>query len=319
MSKIHLFWSVVLGFLALLLTTLFWPTSGVAGKPKSTAGHAVTVATSDPDTPGTVPLVAIAPDIQSQKDAPQFELYKGIKDVMDSLILSADSNHTSAVIALANAWCKQQNLSVLGCQQFQALLSRYLEYKIALQAFDLGRAQPQDGVEELQARLQIIEDLRYQWFSKVEIDALFSQDTKLAKQALARRSIAMDPNLDKAAKQQLLAAHFAELPDEEKQALQPSLNMLQIQHIKSHYQEPQTRLLELENHFGVAAAQRLQNTWQQQSQFKKQIEAIATKYHGFGSDEAGLEARRKLLAKHFTGNQLRRAKVLLTNQSLLNQ
>lgn len=257
------------------------------------------------------PHYELAPELEfSGQD---FKLYKGIKDVLDNLILSAQSTDKAQILTVASQWCEQQDLSTSGCQSFTAFFSRYLDYKLALASHESGDASANDSLLQIQQRLQALNDLRYQWFSEEEIAALFSDDQQLNEQALARRQIAMDKDLSREEKIQLIAEQLEQLPDEQRAPLEPTLQMHSLERIKSEYSDKQLRLIEVETRFGFEAAQRLEKTWHKQEAFQNKIHAIAQQYLALQSDDALALQKQQVafLQQHFSGNELRRAKAIL--------
>lgn len=257
------------------------------------------------------PYYELAPELESIGN--EFALYKGIKDVLDNLIVSADSTDKATILVLAKGWCAKQELSASGCQAFEALFGRYIDYKLALASHESAESRPQDSLAQIQHRLQALNDLRYQWFSAEEIAALFSDDQQLNEQALARRQIAMDKDLSRDEKIQLIAEHLEQLPDEQRAPLEPTLQMHSLEQIKTEYADKQLRLMEVETKFGYEAAKRLEKTWQKQEAFQSKIDDIAQQYQSLNAEDAtALKAQQiAFLQQHFEGNELRRAKAIL--------
>ena len=298
------------------LTALLWLATQLHQPEKlvhQTAGTQpqATVLTDVVDDTAVVLTVATAPDLQLSGS--DFELYTGLKDILDSLILSANSSNKAEIMAKAENWCQTQKLHRQGCARFQLLLSRYLDYKIALSEYDTGSGSLQVSIDHLSEKLAMIQDLRYQWFTEPEINALFGEDQAIAEQALARRQIAMASDIDKDEKQRLLTEQLENLPEAQKRPLLPTLQMNSLQTIKQQYQDIHLRVAEAEAQFGPEAAQRLEKTWRARQAFKNKIAAIATQYHTLkGEPDSSVQAQQNaLLNRHFEGRDIRRARALL--------
>lgn len=264
------------------------------------------VADSDNHTESRVPAAEL-PAVPVHNG--EFRLAKGIKDVMDNLILAADSTDADTILQMAEQHCLQEQLSEAGCSEFLQLMQTYLDYKIALQSLEPElRSGPMD-IAALRNQLQAMESLRRAWFTNEQFNALFAEAQKFDHQALARREIALSPTLSKDQKRQQITEHLNNLPPEQRQAFQPTLDMQAIQTLKAQYPDKQSRLLEVENRFGFEAAQRLAETWQQQASFLQQVKDIAPQYSSLTNDSEKLA----LLSNVFSGNELRRARALLNN------
>lgn len=262
-----------------------------------------------------VPYNAPAPDLEKSGD--EFVLYKGIKDVLDNLILSADSTDKDTIMALAQRWCESQGLSAAGCSDFEALFARYIDYKIAMASYESLEGRSGDLLQQLRARLSELQALRYQWFTEEEVLALFGEDQQTDELALERREIAMAADLSREQKLDLIEQHYAGLPEEQRSHLEPTFKMHQLDSIKTQYEDKQLRLLEAETQFGYEAAQRLAETWQQQDAFQHKIEQVAEAYRALKENSSASlkEQQLQFLAQHFSGNEVRRARVILKTHS----
>lgn len=258
-----------------------------------------------------VPNNAIAPDLV--KSGKEFMLYDGLKDVFDSLILSANSTDKNSILALATSWCQDQQLNDTGCAEFEALFAKYIDYKIALASHENIQSHPQNAYAQIVERLTALQDLRYRWFSEKEIAALFSADHELNQQALQRRQIAMSGDLSREEKLDLIAQQLQLLPESQKVPLLPTLAMHELEYIKSQHEEKHLRLLEVETKFGYEAAQRLEKTWQKQADFQNKLEQIAEQYTTLEPQENSSLKKQQLLflEQYFSGNEVRRAKAIL--------
>lgn len=253
----------------------------------------------------SLPQIAIKPLEQHQG---QFVLDKGTKDVLESLILHADSTDIQKILQVGKQYCEAQQLTQSSCNEFIHLLSTYLNYKLTLTELAPAQEMHKPDISALKNQLQALESLRRAFFSNTEYENLFAHEQRHDEQAMARREIALASELTKQQKQQLIQENLRNLPDEQRKALQPTLDMQTLASLKTQYSDNQARLSEVENHFGIEAAKRLANTWQEQSEFSDKVKHLADDYHRL-NDESQKQA---LLSQVFSGNELRRAKVLLT-------
>ncbi len=248
--------------------------------------------------------------------ANSFSIYRGIKDVLDALILQADSTEPQVILLFANSYCNQQNLSEAACAEFKSLLARYIEYKLALQQLDQQTADLHASSQEIRYQFDRMRAVQRDYFTYEEIDVLFSQDRVYDQAALQRREIARAEDLSDAEKQALIEENLASLPENERIALAPSLNMRSLDKIKADYPDLQQRLIEAENQFGYEAAQRLAKVWQSQAEFESRVVTVAEQYFSIntnnGLSEQQVQSQRaELLLKHFDANEARRARVIL--------
>lgn len=244
-----------------------------------------------------------------------FILTSGIKDVLDNIILSADSTDTETILTYAQQHCIQQQLHAAGCDAFLRLLQTYLEYKVALQTLEPDGLHTGSALANIREQLHQLESLRRAYFTNEEFSALFGEEQQLDKQALARREIALSPHLSRDQKQAQIEAQLRNLPEAQKNAFAPTLAMQDLREIKQRYTDQQSRLIEAENQFGAEAAQRLAVVWQQQASFEQQLDDVAQQWADMTKSETiAADSLDILLQQHFTGNQLRRAKAILKHR-----
>ncbi|TRY31543.1 lipase secretion chaperone [Aliiglaciecola sp. M165] len=235
-----------------------------------------------------------------------FVLFEGIKDVFDALILDAESQAKDALLALANQYCLSEKLNAQGCEQFVALFERYVDYKLALSEVEAQTVNYSSAVAEIEYRLAQINDLKYQFFSENEIHVLFGLEQKIESNALARYKIAKDSTLSQAQKSALLQHHFDSMPESEKQAFEPSLQLKSLHRIKQMPTSNQHKLALVRAQFGDQAASRLEASWDKQALFKARVEQLKEVYEKVPNDN-----QQAWLEQHFSTNQAKRARVLL--------
>lgn len=320
LSKKSLSVMAAMGFASLLLLTQENNEQGEGFTTAVVEDASIIATANNNDSPAVaVPFNELSPALIAIDN--EFVLFQGIKDVLDNLILSADSTDKSTIMALAQSWCKDQDLSEAGCLEFEALLSRYIDYKLAMVSFEAddnaGLVAISDSMAYIRERIEALRALRYQWFSEEEVLALFGEEQAVDDQALARREIAMDASLSRDEKLALIAQHVEQLPEEQRAPLQPTLDMQALDSIKNQYQDRQLRLLEVETKFGYEAAQRLEKTWQKQEDFQRKIDDIAEQYAALAAEEGDAlrTQQTQFLEQHFTGNQIRRARAILKSYS----
>lgn len=252
-----------------------------------------------------------------------FELYDGIKTQLERLIFESNSRRIEVILAMAAPYCHEQGYQSASCEEFTSLYTRYVNYKYALVDVDEQYANISASTAEIEYQLLRIQRLQGEYFSREEQHILFSADNALDRQALVRRSINRDPNLSKQQKERLIMEHIEQLPEEQKRAFRPSLNMQKLAAIKNTHQDRQQRLLEVETEFGYEAAQRLDKRWRERESFKNNVKQIEAQYRAIAnSDDIPLNQikaqQQTLLAKHFSGNKLKRARVMI-EQGLLEE
>ncbi|BDX08366.1 lipase secretion chaperone [Planctobacterium marinum] len=252
----------------------------------------------------TLPEVAIKPLNQRTGE---FVLNTGIKDVLESLILNANSTDPRVILQVGEQYCQQQQLTTSGCQDFMQLLQTYLDYKLALMQLEPEQGVVKSDLTALKNQLQALESLRRAFFNDAEYESLFAEEQRHDEQALTRREIALAPTMTKQQKQQLIRENLENLPEQQRKAFQPTLQMQQLDDIKKQHSDNYVRLQEVESQFGTEAAQRLAKTWQQQANFNDKVKSLASDYHALNNEKEQM----LLLSRHFSDNELRRAKVLL--------
>ena len=154
------------------------------------------------------------------------------------------------------------------CPGLTALFKRYIDYKLALSAIDTGPIRQADGFYR---RLDLLKDLRARFFTEVEKLALFAGDEHWDENALQRLAIYYDDALDSEQKQALLDAHFAGLPKDQLDAIQPTYQLQKLQQMTLSNGNPYNMLAA---EFGHTAAQRLVEVTQKQEQWKSRVNAF---------------------------------------------
>lgn len=245
-----------------------------------------------------------------------FVLYEGLKDVFDSLILTADSTEKMRIMQLANEYCRKQKLNLSACAEFRSLFGRYIDYKISLAELDEQVADLGASVAEIDYQFDRLKEIQWHYFTQLEIDVLFANELHFDELALQRKRVAMDKSLPKQERERLILDTLQALPEQEQLAFRPSMQMQKLQRIKQGNFDQQQKLLEVENEFGFEAAQRLRVVWQKEEQFLQKVKSIQAEILAFSENrppnsDAIDDYTSALLKQHFERNQQRRARVLL--------
>lgn len=253
---------------------------------------------------------------QSNTDPrPDYRLFEGIDGVFDKLLFDTDSVERTVLEQAAWTRCQAQ-FSPHSCAQFVALFMRYVDYKEALVSLDQQAIDPASMVAEVRYQLDRLHSIRRAYFSEPERHALFDLSERIDQAALQRMQIARAPHLEKEEKRQLLLEHLQALPQRQRVAFQPSLDMLALKNIRDSQDSEQARLLALKARFGDEAVQRLQQNASHRSRFNAELDKIRPRYHQILSDDALSDTDRSeqldaLLDEHFEGRAKRRAEVRL--------
>lgn len=197
------------------------------------------------------------------------------------------------------------------CPALSELFKRYLQYKHDLQTLD---GEPIQQADDIAQRLEQLKELQQHWFNQAERQALFDDELAWDEQALERLRIAQDPNLSPEQKQWSLQQHLAQLPEDQRRALQPTFNLQQLKQLQ---QQGQADYNHYAAEFGDQAAERLmalqqrQNAWQQRINDYRQQQARLQQQITDSSELAN--ATQALQTRLFTNNERKRLKVLLGN------
>lgn len=241
-----------------------------------------------------------------EHDGKAFALYEGLKDVFDALILETGAPQKDAMLNLANQHCQTARLTSRGCGQFIELFSRYVDYKMALSSIEAQTSNYAAVAAEIEHRLDQIDALQFQYFSENEIHVLFGAEKKTETKALARFKIAHDSTLSREQKEILIQHHFESMPENEKAAFLPSLQMQSLHRIKKMPTSQQHKLELVRAQFGDEAASRLSASWDQQAQFRQRLLELKDEYQ-----HVAKENQLEWLAQHFQANQAKRARALM--------
>lgn len=203
------------------------------------------------------------------------------------------------------------------CDPLTDLFKRFILYKTALKTID---GEPLVHSSEYQDRLTALTQLREDYFTADENDALFAGELAFDTEALARFTIYNDTSLTSTQKQELLTVHFDALPDDQKQALLPSIELGLLGKIM---QSPQYNSYnQLAGQFGNEAATRLvelehrQDDWNKRvSNYLQTVNELRRQYSD--SNEELEKMITTLRQEQFNQNELKRLAVFINHPSLL--
>jgi lipase chaperone LimK len=114
------------------------------------------------------------------------------------------------------------------CDKLTDLFERYIEFSLALNQQHLNF-----DPSELERLYQLKNELIQQYFSEDEISALFIKEMNWHQQMLERRNILTNNTITPVEKQELLQAHFDNLPEDQKLDIK---NTLALEQVMNFYQ-----------------------------------------------------------------------------------
>lgn len=245
--------------------------------------------------------------------------------LFDGVIARSESKEREVLINALESDLKEMKLTAKASERLLALFGRYIDYKTALASVKeaVGEAKPFSS-DDMESKLFAIQNLRLDYFSQEEIVALFGEQQLYDEMALARLRIEQDKSLTSDQKQQLLEDNIAQLPDDMKASLQPSIDIRKVQQIKSESASlsREQRLARFSAEFGEEAGQRLlaaqdkaQNWNQRVTSIKSQIERLHSDLEL--TEESRIAQIKALKEGHFSPQELKRLDVFLRNPQLL--
>lgn len=157
------------------------------------------------------------------------------------------------------------------------LLDQYIAYRQAVENLGMKTSPNQafdvDVIERLKSR-EIA--LRQQYFSAQEIDAFFGMQDAIDQNALATLRVQQNPNLSAAQKAAQIAQIQAQLPEEVKEQLKPTMQIEQLNQLTDEWKQRGGSAEELRqirtNLVGAEAAQRLESLDQEDSVWQQRID-----------------------------------------------
>lgn len=206
------------------------------------------------------------------------------------------------------------------CNDLTTLFERYLGYKIRLQNLDTEQL---NLASEFEDRLDKLDLLRAELFSKREISLLFDNEEVWDRHAIQRLRINQDASLTKQQKTQLVQQQIEQMPEQMKQAILPTQQLRNInQIIRSTDINSSDEYNQLAAEIGDDAAQRLvavnqtQNAWLKKIQrFQQRSDDLKQQFDPETNDY--IQALSQLKQQMFEDNEQKRLQVYLANPKLV--
>ena len=242
-----------------------------------------------------------------------FTLDYSTKDTFDRFIFERTSE-LPRVVKLAYSSYTTTKYTMESAHIATDLFSRYVDYKVALSSVELEVDLSSHTLRDITYKLDERENIRRRYFADNEYHYLFSQEAQIDEAALARLSIAQEDTLSKEERKALIVDAIKTGDRAERDAFQPTLNMHRINEIKTTYSNANDRFNAVAAEFGTEVAQRFAQTWEEQAQWQKKIEAY-TRFRDElmqqGLSPASIsESLVEYQVQHFTANEIKRLKVL---------
>ncbi|UAA38309.1 hypothetical protein KIH87_16720 [Paraneptunicella aestuarii] len=260
-----------------------------------------------------------------QGESKAYQLSAETLVLFDEIIAGNEERNQTLMLKALHEWAMQNGYDSEASDILQDVFTRYVQYKDALseiKSLDHERIFSADHMSDV---LYAMQQLRLDYFSAEEIQALFSEQNEYDEMALARLRIQQDKDLTPEQKQQLLQQNIAQLSESAREALQPSMEIRKLQTLKQEAKSltKEQRLARLSAEYGEEAAQRLSATldnadqWQQRvSDFKQQMQRIDADTSLTPEQQA--QQIQALREEGFTAQEQKRLDVFLRNPKLLS-
>ena len=132
-------------------------------------------------------------------------------------------------------------------------------------------------------------------------------------------AIAQDDTLSRAQKKDAIIESLAVASDRD--AFKPTIDIHKIKKIKQQYKDNNSRFSAISAEFGDEVAQRFVELWSEQEEWEKKIEGYRLYLAQLNNNDVSKEALHELLREyeeqHFTSNELKRVKVLVSRKDPL--
>lgn len=224
-----------LSFLAVVLTTTWLvssptpPTSEPVTAQRPDPTMALPSSIQLPEVSANTPLPPLPPELEGLE--PEVELVtdaeghlvptQELRVLLDFYLANIDQEPLAIVLARIKAAISQR-LAEPALSQAFSLLERYVGYRMTLEQLqnDLPDGMTATGFDRdaLRQRLDRLKQLQHDLFGRDEIDAFFSEDTRLDEYTLASLDIRQNSSLSEFEKQRQLEALEQTLPTEVRQA-----------------------------------------------------------------------------------------------------
>lgn len=244
--------------------------------------------------------------------------------LFDQLIDENEERDEQSLLATLQQYLLDAGFSLDSIYRVQDVFSRYIEYKKALSGVKNKSHESLFSSEHMQDKLFAMDNLRRDFFSEEEIQALFGEQSEYDQMALERLRIEQDKGLTPHQKQQLLEDNVAQMPDNMQQAFQPSIDIRKVQRIKEDSKglSREQRLARFSAEFGEQAGQRLMVTMEKQDKWNQRVSKLKNQMALVNNNE-GLTAQQKLKQinsmknESFSEQERRRLDVFMRNPKLL--
>ena len=143
--------------------------------------------------------------------------------------LSAQGEQNLAAITLQIQTELDRRLEAGQAKKARRLLDLYLNFKRALVDLEAKPGLAGNAVDAIRQRMLAQQDLRTQYFTPEEIDAMFGFEDAMDTDAVARLTISQDPKLSATEKQKQLAALDANMPPALRTEREASLAVVRVE------------------------------------------------------------------------------------------
>ena len=211
------------------------------------------------------PVVRVSVPSWSDNNEHKKELTAELRPAFDHFLLMYQSDE-SVMWQQFSIFCQQYHQ----CSELKVLFMGFIEYKRALMQLE-----PVDESTPLQLSLETQLNARkallHSLFSAEQMALLFADELAWEEGAMLRRKIFQDPGLTDQQKYRNLQQHIAQLPTEQKQVFQPTMDLRAIEQIQQQWQDPLSAYNVYAAEFGDESAQRLVVVQQQQSRWRQRV------------------------------------------------
>ena len=255
----------------------------------------------------------------------EYELSEHTLALFDSVIAQSDVKDPALLVEQLVEQLRLAGYADSVIEWLSELFSRYIDYKSQLGAVKTATTDRLFSADHMQDTLDSLSRLRTDYFTDDEITALFGTQDEYDQMALARLRIQQDDDLSAAQKQQLLEENIAQLPEQVRESLAPSLDIRKLQVIKSESETltREQRFARLSAEYGDEAAQRISDALDEKTSWNNRVKEFQSTLDALRSDESLTEQQIKeriaeLKSTSFSDNEKRRLDVFLRNPQLLS-
>lgn len=259
-----------------------------------------------------------------QGESNEYQLSAATLALFDEIIAGNEERDQPLMLKELHRWAMQNGYSSETSDILQELFTRYVQYKDALSEIKSLDHEQLFSADHMSDVLYAMQQLRLDYFSAEEIQALFAEQNEYDEMALARLRIQQDKDLTPEQKQQLLQQNIAQLSESAREALQPSMEIRKLQALKQEAQSltKEQRLARLSAEYGEEAAQRLSATLDNADHWQQRVSGFKQKIQHIHSDTSLTPEQKEqqilaLREEEFTAQEQKRLDVFLRNPQLL--